>query len=74
MPSSWFLPLQSPHRAGQSQAFGALIALVSCHFGLRIEPNTESLGRGTTTSVVTAITIVILADAIFVIVFNGVGF
>jgi len=59
---------------GKGLAFGALIALVSCHFGLRIEPNTESLGRGTTSSVVTAITIVILADAIFAIAFNGVGF
>lgn len=54
--------------------FGILIALVSCHFGLRIKPNTESLGRGTTTSVVTAITVVILADAVFAIVFSGVGF
>lgn len=54
--------------------FGILIALVSCHFGLRIKPNTESLGRGTTTSVVTAITVVILADAVFAILFSGVGF
>ena len=54
--------------------FGVLIALVACHFGLRIKPNTESLGRGTTTSVVTAITVVILADAVFAILFNGVGF
>jgi phospholipid/cholesterol/gamma-HCH transport system permease protein len=54
--------------------FGSLIALVSCHFGLRIKPNTESLGHGTTTSVVTAITVVILADAVFAIVFNGVGY
>lgn len=54
--------------------FGMLIALVSCHFGLRIKPNTESLGRGTTTSVVTAITVVILADAVFAIMFNNVGF
>jgi phospholipid/cholesterol/gamma-HCH transport system permease protein len=54
--------------------FGVLIALVSCHFGLRIKPNTESLGRGTTTSVVTAITIVILADAVYAIIFSGVGF
>jgi phospholipid/cholesterol/gamma-HCH transport system permease protein len=53
--------------------FGTLIALVSCHFGLRIKPNTESLGHGTTTSVVTAITVVILADAVFAIIFNGVG-
>ena len=54
--------------------FGTLIALVSCHFGMRIKPNTESLGHGTTTSVVTAITVVILADAVFAIIFSGVGF
>jgi phospholipid/cholesterol/gamma-HCH transport system permease protein len=59
---------------GKGAVFGILIALVSCHFGLRIKPNTESLGRGTTTSVVSAITAVILADAVFAIVFSGVGF
>ncbi|CAN7746102.1 MULTISPECIES: MlaE family ABC transporter permease [Duganella] len=59
---------------GKGTVFGMLIALVSCHFGLRIKPNTESLGRGTTTSVVTAITVVILADAVFAVLFNGVGF
>ncbi|MES2933750.1 MAG: ABC transporter permease [Pseudomonadota bacterium] len=59
---------------GKGVVFGSLIALVACHFGLRIKANTESLGRGTTASVVTAITIVILADAVFAIVFEGVGF
>ena len=59
---------------GKGAVFGGLIAMVACHFGLRIEPNTESLGQGTTTSVVSAITIVILADAVFAIVFSGVGF
>ena len=59
---------------GKGTVFGSLIALVACHFGLRIKANTESLGQGTTTSVVTAITVVILADAVFAIVFNGVGF
>jgi len=54
--------------------FGVLIALIACHFGLRIKANTESLGRGTTTSVVTAITVVILADAVYAIIFSGVGF
>ncbi|NEX61385.1 MlaE family ABC transporter permease [Noviherbaspirillum galbum] len=54
--------------------FGALIALVACHFGLRIKPNTESLGQGTTLSVVSAITVVIVADAVFAILFKGVGF
>jgi phospholipid/cholesterol/gamma-HCH transport system permease protein len=59
---------------GKGVVFGSLIALVACHFGLRIKPNTESLGQGTTASVVTAITAVILADAVFAIVFRGVGY
>jgi phospholipid/cholesterol/gamma-HCH transport system permease protein len=59
---------------GKGATFGMLIALVACHFGLRIKPNTESLGRLTTTSVVTAITVVIVANAVFAIVFSGVGF
>ncbi|CAL63102.1 Conserved hypothetical protein, putative ABC transporter [Herminiimonas arsenicoxydans] len=59
---------------GKGVVFGALIALVACHFGLRIKPNTESLGAGTTISVVSAITIVILADALFAIIFSKVGF
>ncbi len=53
--------------------FGMLIGLTACHYGLRIEPNTSSLGQGTTASVVTAITIVILADAVFAILFKNVG-
>ncbi|MFI4940429.1 MAG: MlaE family ABC transporter permease, partial [Burkholderiales bacterium] len=59
---------------GKGVAFGSLIALVACHFGLRIKANTESLGEGTTISVVTAITLVIVADAIFSIVFSKVGY
>jgi len=54
-------------------AFGITIALVACHFGLLIEPNTDSLGRGTTTSVVTAITAVILVNALFAVSLSGVG-
>ncbi len=58
---------------GKGVAFGMLIALTACHFGLRIKPNTQSLGEGTTASVVTAITVVIVADAIFAILFKDVG-
>lgn len=58
---------------GKGIVFGILIALVACHFGLRIKPNTESLGIGTTNSVVTAITVVILVDAVFAIAFSDVG-
>lgn len=58
---------------GKGVVFGMLIALVSCHFGLRIEPNTESLGQGVTSSVVTSITVVIIADSIFAVAFSNVG-
>ena len=57
----------------KSVVFGLLIALVACHFGLRVKPNTESLGQGTTASVVTSITVVILVDALFAVVFKNVG-
>jgi phospholipid/cholesterol/gamma-HCH transport system permease protein len=53
--------------------FGALIALTACHYGLRIRPNTESLGAGTTQSVVTAITIVLIVDSLFAVAFSHVG-
>ncbi|MHB8254080.1 MAG: MlaE family ABC transporter permease [Acidiferrobacter sp.] len=53
--------------------FGVVIALVACHFGLRIQPNTQSLGAETTNAVVTAITAVIFVDAVFAIAFRGTG-
>jgi phospholipid/cholesterol/gamma-HCH transport system permease protein len=59
---------------GKGTVFGILIALVACHFGLRIQPNTESLGQGTTSSVVIAITVVIIADAVFAILFSNLGY
>jgi phospholipid/cholesterol/gamma-HCH transport system permease protein len=57
----------------KSVVFGVLIALVGCHYGLRVKPNTESLGQGTTASVVTSITVVILVDALFAVVFKDIG-
>ena len=35
--------------------------------GLRVKPNTQSLGEGTTASVVSSITMVILVDALFAV-------
>jgi phospholipid/cholesterol/gamma-HCH transport system permease protein len=58
---------------GKSVVFGILIALIGCHFGLRVKPDTQSLGQGTTASVVTAITVVIVVDALFAVVFKDVG-
>ena len=58
----------------KSVTFGVAIALIACHWGLEVEPNTQSLGRGTTSSVVISITAVIVLDAIFAIAFRKVGF
>jgi phospholipid/cholesterol/gamma-HCH transport system permease protein len=57
----------------KSAVFGLMIALIGCHYGLRVLPNTQSLGEGTTTSVVTSITMVVLVDALFAVVFKDVG-
>ncbi len=57
---------------GKSAVFGFTVAFVACHYGLRIRPNTESLGTGVTRSVVAAITSVILLDAIFAILLRNI--
>ncbi|MEO8158896.1 MAG: ABC transporter permease [Betaproteobacteria bacterium] len=58
----------------KSLTFGMIIALISCHFGLRAKPNTESVSSSITTSVVASITTVILLDAMFAIMFRSIGF
>lgn len=57
---------------GMSKApiFAAIIALVGCHQGFLVESSSESVGRRTTKSVVQAIFLIIVADAIFSIVYN----
>lgn len=57
----------------KSAVFGLMIALIACYFGFKIKPNTESLGNETTNSVVVAITVVIMIDAVFAVLFMGVG-
>ena len=58
---------------GKGLVFGFVIAVVACHFGLHVRPNTESLSANTTSAVVTAITTVILVDAVFAIFTRNVG-
>lgn len=58
---------------GKGFCFGLLIALIACHFGLKVRPNTESLSSRTTSSVVTAITVVIIVDAVFAILTRHIG-
>jgi phospholipid/cholesterol/gamma-HCH transport system permease protein len=57
----------------KAPAFAALIGVVGCFEGLRVEGSAESLGNLTTRSVVEAIFLVIVADAVFSIFFNMVG-
>ena len=53
--------------------FALVIGLIGCHHGLKVGGNAESLGRLTSASVVLAIFLVILMDAIFAIFFATVG-
>ncbi|WP_404359136.1 MlaE family ABC transporter permease [Methylotuvimicrobium sp. KM1] len=58
---------------GKASVFGMLIGMIACHYGFHIKPNSESLGNETTNSVVASITVVIMVDAIFAILFMGTG-
>ena len=58
---------------GKGVVFGLIIAITACHFGLRVKPDTESLGAGTTSSVVVAISSVLIADALFAVLFSHIG-
>lgn len=53
--------------------FALVIGLIGCHHGLKVEGNAESLGRLTSASVVLAIFLVIVLDAIFAIFFATVN-
>ena len=54
----------------KAPVFAVLIVMVSCYHGFSVQGSTESVGRATTQSVVQGIFLVIVADAIFSIVFN----
>jgi len=57
----------------KAPVFAVIIGVVGCFEGMRVGGNAESLGRRTSVSVVTAIFLVILADALFSIFFSVVG-
>ena len=60
---------------GMSKApvFAYLIALVGCYEGLKVTGSAESVGQRTTMSVVEAIFLVIVMDAVFAIAFSYLG-
>ncbi len=58
----------------KAPVFAAIIGLVGCFEGLRVERNAESVGRLTTRSVVEAVFLVIVFDAGFSILFSVLRF
>jgi phospholipid/cholesterol/gamma-HCH transport system permease protein len=55
---------------GKAPVFAAIIALVGCYQGFQVSGSADSVGRQTTVSVVQSIFLVILADALFSVIFN----
>jgi phospholipid/cholesterol/gamma-HCH transport system permease protein len=50
--------------------FAIIVALIGSFHGLRVTQNTESIGKETTSSVVNAIFLVIVLDALFSVIFT----
>jgi len=55
---------------GKAPVFAAIISLIGCFQGFQVGGSADSVGRQTTVSVVQSIFLVILADALFSVVFN----
>lgn len=55
---------------GKAPIFAAIIAMVGCFQGLQVRNGSDSVGRQTTVSVVQSIFLIIVADAIFSVVFS----
>ncbi len=55
----------------KSLAFGFLIAAVGCFKGMQVYGGAESVGKVTTSAVVTAIFLIILSDAVFAFIFEA---
>ena len=55
---------------GKAPVFAAIIAVVGCFQGLRTRGGADSVGRQTTRAVVQAIFLVVVADAVFSVVFS----
>ena len=54
----------------KAPVFAVIIALVGCYQGFQVSGSADSVGRQTTLSVVQSIFLVIVADALFSIIFN----
>lgn len=55
---------------GKAPVFALIVVMVGCYQGFNVGSRADSVGQQTTTSVVQAIFLIIVADAIFSVVFN----
>ena len=58
---------------GKSVVFGIIIALAGCLRGIQSGRSAQAVGEAATSAVVTAIVLIILADAVFAVMFATVG-
>jgi phospholipid/cholesterol/gamma-HCH transport system permease protein len=58
---------------GKAPVFAAIIAIVGCYQGFKVEGSAESVGIHTTISVVQSIFLVIVVDAMFSVMFSLMG-
>jgi phospholipid/cholesterol/gamma-HCH transport system permease protein len=57
----------------KSVTFGVLVAVAGCLRGLQCERSAAGVGRAATSAVVTGILLIIVADAVFAVLFNVLG-
>jgi phospholipid/cholesterol/gamma-HCH transport system permease protein len=57
----------------KSVVFGLIVGLSGCLRGLQAERTASGVGKAATSAVVTAILLIIVADAIFAILFHAIG-
>ncbi len=57
----------------KATAFGLIVGLAGCLRGLQAERSASGVGRAATSAVVTSILLIIVADAVFAVVFNVLG-
>ena len=53
--------------------FGAFVALIGCHYGLRAARSAAGVGQATTMAVVASIVVIIVLDAVFAVCANAIG-
>lgn len=57
----------------KAPVFGLIIGMAGCYHGMRVEGNSEEVGKRTTMAVVSAIFAVIVLDAFFAVFFTEIG-